>query len=193
MPRRKVDNTTEHRVTLGAYERKLAENAQLVGLVKGLGLPLGIAGLGIGLVFAAMALGGLLKGWLENLKDVFNGADSEKRQEVNTALDDDPALDANTPERWKGMSVSSIYSLMYDKCNDINLRYYRVWLGDAPDNSTNWNYYWANNNVAFGPSKKRVATKKEATGQPAAGSDGEVDYSGFAWQITIRELSLIHI
>ena len=182
-----MDNTTEHRVTLGAYERKLAENAQLVGLVKGLGLPLGIAGLGVGLVLAAMALGGLLAGWLEGLKDLFNGADSEKRQEVNSALDDDPADAQYTPEQWQGMSVSSIYSLVYDGCADIRGKLYDLWLGDAPDNSTNYTYFMANHNINFGPAKKRISNMKVATGQPAAGSDGEVDYSGFAWQITIRE------
>ena len=187
MPRRKVQHTQEHRVTLGEYERKMMEKQQLTQLVKALGLPVGLAAIGLAAVMAAMAISGLLKEWLQGIQDMLDGADSEKRKEVNAALDNDPSIDEYTPQRWQGMSASAIYDVQFNMVNDIKHRAYTHWLGDMPDNSTNFTYFNLHHNIKFGPNHNRISHQRAATGEGAENPDGETDYNGFAWQVTIRE------
>ena len=190
MPRRKIDRTEEYRVTLGEYERKMMDRATTANLVKGLALPAGIAAIGVGMVFAGMAVAGLLEDYLAGLKGLLNGADSEKRQEVNQAIVNDPAISENTPPQWEGMSVAAIYEIQAGAVNELLNATYGKWLGDAGvDNSTNWAIFKRDHGIGFtwGDQTKRITLQQFDASMPAAGENGEVDYSSFAYQISIRE------
>lgn len=79
MPRAKVNNVTEHRVTLGNYERELVKETlddmqthMMIGNITQLAQPLGIAiagvGIGIGLYYGLPAISGNIgKGFFYDL------------------------------------------------------------------------------------------------------------------------------
>ena len=66
MPRKKTDNVTEHRVTLGDWERKHIELAQLAKSIKDVGTGVGIGAVGIGGTIVAYKIGKSIYGWTEN-------------------------------------------------------------------------------------------------------------------------------
>ena len=187
-----MDNTEEMRVTLGNYERDMVERGQWISLVKGLALPAGIAAVGLGAFLAAVALTGMLGDWLKSMKGLLSGADSEKRDEVNKELNNTPANPDHTPDRWAGMSAPEIYSLMYDKVSDIDTWAYEAWLSayGVESNGRNWAQYQANGGVSFqwGDKWVKMGARKVAHAEAEnTDEDAEVDYTGFAYQMAIRE------
>ena len=65
MPRRRPDNVTEHRVTVGTWEREQLKNLNEAKIVKDVGVGLGIAVAGIGGTFVAYKIGKSLFEWAE--------------------------------------------------------------------------------------------------------------------------------
>jgi len=65
MPRRRPDNVTEHRVTVGTWEREQLKNLNEAKIVKDVGVGVGVAAVGIGGTFVAYKIGKSLFEWVE--------------------------------------------------------------------------------------------------------------------------------
>ena len=69
MPTRKPDVVTEHRVTLGRWERENIQALNEAKIVKDVGVGVGIATLGIGGTYVAYKIGKAIHDWGENAVD----------------------------------------------------------------------------------------------------------------------------
>lgn len=67
IPRKKIDHTTEHRITLGEYERQLAQDALTMNGIRSASIAASGLAQGLGLI-GALGIGALL--WGKDLEDV---------------------------------------------------------------------------------------------------------------------------
>jgi len=66
MPRRKPDNVTEHRVTVGTWEREQLKALNEAKIIKDVGVGVGVAAVGVGGTFVAYKIGKSLYEWAED-------------------------------------------------------------------------------------------------------------------------------
>ena len=69
MPTRSPDNVTEHRITIGRWEREQVKNLNEAKMVKDVGTGVGIAAVGIGGTYVAYKIGKALYDWGEDIVD----------------------------------------------------------------------------------------------------------------------------
>ncbi|MGB2038175.1 MAG: hypothetical protein ACPHX8_06875 [Candidatus Poseidoniaceae archaeon] len=93
MPRKKTDNVTEHRVTLGDWERKKLEDHSDAILVKNVGIGVGIASVGIGGTYVAYKIGKAIYEWGDDVVDFMT--EQETSPEGN-----------KSPPRWARWLIS---------------------------------------------------------------------------------------
>ena len=93
MPTRKPDVVTEHRVTLGRWERENIQALNEAKIVKDVGVGIGIATLGIGGTYVAYKIGKALYDWGEDAVEFLT------EQPVNEKGD-------KGPPRWVQILIS---------------------------------------------------------------------------------------
>jgi len=70
VPRSKPSNVTEHRVTLGTWEREQLKHVKEATIAKDIGIGVGIASLGIGGTYVAYKIGKAVWDWGEDIVDL---------------------------------------------------------------------------------------------------------------------------
>ena len=96
MPRKKSDNVTEHRVTLGDWERKHVQGQLLGKSIKDIGTGVGIAAVGVGGTYVAYEIGKSIWGWQDNLGEKILTTIGVKPEDAQ-AFADSNVLSENAP------------------------------------------------------------------------------------------------
>jgi hypothetical protein len=193
MPRKPVDSVQEFRMTMGAFEREQLKDFKAVQMMKAAALPIGIAAVGVGIALAGL----FFKRGIDMIpKEI--GANEATRNDVNDAVQNTPSESAWTPDQFEGMSPYEIYSIVHEYLVDLRKASYEGWLaagnplqeGPAPDDSANFNSFNRANSMAIiygvgGATIEPVFI--EVSEEAAFNSEGEAEYSPFAYQCAIRE------
>ncbi len=73
MPTRSPDNVTEHRITLGRWERERVKSLHEAKVIKDVGIGVGVAAVGIGGTYVAYKIGKGIIDWGEDVIDKVTG------------------------------------------------------------------------------------------------------------------------
>jgi len=192
MPRKPVESVSEFRMTMGAFEREQLKDFKAIQTMRSLAVPIGLAAVGVGIALAGL----FFKRGIDMIpKEV--GADEATRNDVNNAVVNSPSESAWTPEQFEGMSPAEIYSILHEYLGEIRKASYHAWLdkgnnlqeGPAPDNAVNYYTFNRANSMAirYGLTGTIEPVFEMVSDKVGVNSEGEDEYSPFAYQCAIRE------